>query len=406
MNKLKVFNDPVHGFIRIPHNIIFDIIEHPYFQRLRRIKQLGLTDYVYPGAFHTRFHHALGAFHLMYKAINTLRFKGVHISEDEEKAALIAILLHDIGHGPFSHTLENCLINNVSHEAISNIYMKYLNKEFNGALELAIKIFRNQYEKKFLHQLVSSQLDVDRLDYLSRDSFFTGVSEGVVNFNRIIDMMHVHDGNLVIEEKGIYSVEKFLVSRRLMYWQVYLHKTVVCAEEMLIKLLERANDLAGKGVEVDAPKYLMFFLVNEVTRKDFDKKEVLHNFSMLDDSDFYTAMKQWTHHDDKVLRFLSNALLHRKLLKIKLFDEAPNEAVITKKKKAAQQFGFSDDELRYLVFSRKMTNYIYHPTQAGIGILDKKGKVTDISKANDQWNVSTLTQPVSKYYVCFPKPHP
>lgn len=405
MSKRKVLNDPVHGFISIPYNFIFKIIEHRYFQRLRRIKQLGLTDYVYPGAIHTRFHHALGAFHLMGKAINTLRSKGTEITTEEEHGALAAILLHDIGHGPYSHTLEHCLINNVSHERISLLYMQQLNAEMNGELDLAIQIFSNTYSKKFLHQLVSSQLDVDRLDYLTRDSFFTGVSEGVVNYNRIIDMIDVKDDQLVVEAKGIYSIEKFLISRRIMYWQVYLHKTVVSVEEMLIKILKRAKQLALAKKLKSSNEVLDYFLSNRISGEDFDNNpKVLEQFSMLDDYDILSAVKIWMNDEDKVLSFLCKSLINRKLYKIKVLDEPPSNAKLKKlQDKVMSQLSLNESEMEYFVFYNKLTNYLYHPQQPKIKILKKSGKVVDLSKASDQWNWQSLVHPVSKYYVCYPK---
>lgn len=405
MNKRKVLNDPVHGFIKIPFDIIFDIIEHPYFQRLRRIKQLGLTDYVYPGALHTRFHHALGAFHLMQKAIFTLRQKGVTISEKEEKAALIAILLHDIGHAPFSHTLEHCLLHNVSHEYMSLLFMQKLNKEFNGQLSLAIEIFKNKYHRKFFYQLIAGQLDVDRLDYLTRDSFFTGVSEGIVNHNRIIDMMTVRNGELVIEKKGIYSIEKFLVSRRIMYWQVYLHKTALCAEEMLIQVLERAKELIAQGVVLEASAPLYFFLQRAINKTDFETNEVaLQNYALIDDVDVFAAVKSWINHSDKVLAFLCKSLINRKLFKIKIKDKAIDKSFIIKQKENLKaKYQLSNEEVEHLVIVNKLTSYLYKAETNKINILMKNGKLTDFASASDQWTVSSLSKAVTKYYVCYPK---
>lgn len=405
MNKRKVFNDPVHGFIRIPFDIIFDIIEHPYFQRLRRIKQLGLTDYVYPGAHHTRFHHALGAFHLMQKAIFTLRQKEIEISVEEEKAALIAILLHDVGHAPFSHTLEHCILDDVSHEFVSLLYMKKFNEIFKGELDLAIKIFQNQYHRKFFFQLVSGQLDVDRLDYLTRDSFFTGVSEGIINYNRIIDMISVKDDELVLEAKGIYSIEKFLISRRIMYWQVYLHKTVICADEMLIKLLERAKELVLNNIEITASEPLMFFLKNKMNRLVFEQsEEALKNYALLDDVDIWAAVKSWMTHSDKVLSFLCKSLINRNLFKIIMQDFPFDEALISERKAALKiAHNLTDDEVDKLVISNQMTIYLYNPKDNKINVLYKDGSLKDFAEATDQWNVSALSHPVSKYYVCFPE---
>jgi len=405
MNKRKIFNDPVHGFITIPHELIFDIIEHPYFQRLRRIKQLGLSDYVYPGAIHTRFHHALGAFHLMRKALSILKIKGIKISEEEELAAEIAILLHDIGHGPFSHTLEHSLIAGVHHESLSKIYMKKLNEHFKGKLSLAIQIFEGSYKKKFLHQLVSSQLDVDRLDYLTRDAFFTGVNEGAISYERIIEMMNVRNDELVVEQKGIYSIESFIIARRLMYWQVYLHKTVLCVEQMMVKAIERAKYLIAKGEKLDASPALAYFLHNKVKLKDFEKdSKVLNYYSQLDDVDIFAAFKYWQHSSDKVLRTLCEAILERKLFKI----EIGNKAFSYKKikdlnERAMKKFKVSEEEAGYLVFSDSTSNHAYNTTENRINIMLGKNEVIDIAQASDQLNISVLSVPVTKYYVFYPK---
>lgn len=404
MNKRKVFNDPVHGFIRIPYDIIFDIIEHPYFQRLRRVKQLGLTDYVYPGANHTRFHHALGAFHIMQKAIFTLRQKNIEISEEEEIASLIAILLHDIGHAPFSHTLEHCILDNVSHEYVSLLFMNKLNEFFNGKLSLAIKIFQNKYHKKYLHQLISGQLDVDRLDYLTRDSFFTGVSEGVVNYNRIIDMINVKNGKLVVEAKGIYSIEKFLVSRRIMYWQVYLHKTVICAEEMLIQILNRAKELVKNKIEIIASEPLMYFLKNNISKKDFENSNALEKYALLDDVDVFAAVKSWINHKDRVLSFLCKSLIDRNLFKIIMQDEKISQNFLEKKRKELlEKHKLNNEEIDKLLITNKMTIFLYNSKENKINILYKNDKLVDFTEATDQWNISAWEKPVTKHYVCFPK---
>lgn len=405
MNKRKIFNDPVHGFITIPHPLVFDIIEHPYFQRLRRIKQLGLSDYVYPGAIHTRFHHALGAFHLMRKALSILKLKGNNITEEEELAACIAILMHDIGHGPFSHTLENSLIKNVHHEDISKIYMQRLNKHFKGKLSLAIDIFEGKYKKKFLHQLVSSQLDVDRLDYLTRDSFFTGVSEGAISYERVIEMMNVHKGELVIEQKGIYSIESFIIARRLMYWQVYLHKTVLCVEQMMVKAIERAKYLISQGEKLDASPALAYFLHNKVKFADFEKDDkALKYYSELDDVDILSALKYWRHSSDKVLQILSEAILDRKLFKIKINNQPFAAAEIEKLNElAVKKFKLSEDEMKYLVFSDSTSNYAYNPSENRINILSNSGEISDIAQASDQLNIRMLSVEVIKYYVFYPK---
>lgn len=405
MNKRKIFNDPVHGFITIPHELIFDIIEHPYFQRLRRIKQLGLSDYVYPGAIHTRFHHALGAFHLMRKALSILKIKGHKITEEEELAACTAILLHDIGHGPFSHTLELSLLANVRHEHISKIYMDKLNIHFKQKLDLAIEIFQGTYKKKFLHQLVSSQLDVDRLDYLTRDSFFSGVTEGSISYERIIEMMNVHDGNLVIEQKGIYSIENFIVARRLMYWQVYLHKTVLCVEQMVVKAIERARLLISRGQKLEASPALSYFLKNTVRLKDFEKNEkALMHYSELDDLDVFSAFKYWKHCGDTVLCTLCEAILDRKLFKIEIGnDPFPEERIHSLNQKAMKKFGMNGEEISYLVFSDSTSNYAYNPAENHINILTNQGDIIDIAKASDQLNIAVLSVAVTKYYVFYPK---
>ena len=405
MNKRKIFNDPVHGFITIPHELIFDIIEHPYFQRLRRIKQLGLSDYVYPGAIHTRFHHALGAFHLMRKALSILKIKGIKISEEEELAAEIAILLHDIGHGPFSHTLEKCLIAKVHHEDLSKIYIRKLNDHFKGKLEMAIKIFEGTYKKKFLHQLVSSQLDVDRLDYLTRDAFFTGVNEGLISYERIIEMMTVRNDELVVEQKGIYSMESFIIARRLMYWQVYLHKTVLCVEQMMVKAIERAKYLIAKGEKLDASPALSYFLNHKVRLKDFEQEpKVLSYYSQLDDVDIFSAFKYWRHSDDKVLRMLCDAILDRKLFKIEISSKAFSYKKIKDlNEQAMKKFKIKEEDATYLVFSDSTSNYAYNPSENQINIIAGKNEVVDIAQASDQLNISVLSVPVTKYYVFYPK---
>lgn len=404
-NKHKIFNDPVHGFIAIHHDIVFDIIEHPIFQRLRRIKQLGLTEYVYPGALHTRFHHALGAYHLMQQAIHVLREKNVEITEEEEIAALIAILLHDVGHGPYSHTLEYSLLDKIHHEEISMVLMQQLNKEFGLQLSLALDIFKGKYPKKFLHQLVSSQLDVDRLDYLTRDSFFTGVSEGVIGHDRIIKMINVVNDELVIEAKGIYSVEKFLISRRLMYWQVYLHKTVLCVEQMMVRAIMRAKELTKQGIQLPATIDLLYFLNNNMQISDFkNNTEAISHFTKLDDIDIFSALKMWMYSDDTILQNLCAAIVERRLYRIEILDIAPSvDFINTLRKKAAEAYKVSIEEAAYLVFTESTGNHAYNPNAGGIGILNKNGNVEDIGKASDQLNIMVLTKPVVKYYVCYPK---
>jgi HD superfamily phosphohydrolase len=404
MFKQKVINDPVHGFIAIHDELIYAILEHPYFQRLRRIKQLGLTDFVYPGAHHTRFHHALGAYHLMRKALMTLKNKGVEISPEEEQGAQIAILLHDIGHGPFSHTLEHTLMRDISHEEISLLFMESLNAEFQGQLDLAIKIFKNEYPKKFLHQLVSGQLDVDRLDYLTRDSFFTGVSEGVINYNRLIDMMDVVDNALVLESKAIYSIEKFLISRRIMYWQVYLHKTVVCAEEMLIKLILRAKYLVAQGQKLPCSKALAEFLYKDQADNLRSDKKLLVNYANLDDIDILSAVKSWQYEEDKILAFLARSLQERKLFKIKLQEDSfDSKKIETVKHQIMKRFELNESDADFLIINKSITTYLYNPKQVEIKILGKNGKLQDFDKASDQWSSLAMQKAVTKHYCCYPK---
>jgi len=404
-NKKKLFNDPVYGFISLPFDIVFDIIEHSYFQRLRRIKQLGLTHLVYPGALHTRFHHALGAMHLATKAIEVIRSKGQEISKEEAKAVCIGLLLHDIGHGPFSHALEYSISKNVTHEHISALFMEALNKEFDGELDLAIRIFRDQYHKPFLHQLISSQLDMDRLDYLKRDSFFTGVSEGVVNSDRIISMLNVKDGQLCVEAKGIYSIEKFIIARRLMYWQVYLHKTVLSAENLIVNILRRAKDLVEKGIDVPASKPLAYFLKSEIGVETFQSDpQALAYFSELDDFDITAAIKQWKDHDDKVLAALCGSMLDRKLYHIKIDNEAPNSAILkSEKQRLKADFRLSDEELDYFVFSGAIANNAYNPKMDKINLIYRNGELKDIANASDQLNIRVLSEEVKKYFFCLPK---
>jgi HD superfamily phosphohydrolase len=402
-NKKKIFNDPIYGFIAIPDEFIFDLIEHPFFQRLRRIAQLGTTSLVYPGALHTRFHHVIGAMHLMSTAISVIRRKGHEITQDEERAVLIAILLHDIGHGPFSHALEYDIVNGVSHEDISSFFIERISQEFNGELDLALEVFQNKYHKPFLHQLVSSQLDMDRLDYLNRDSFYTGVSEGIIGSERIIEMMNVHEGNLVLEEKGIYSIEKFIVARRLMYWQVYLHKTVVAGEFMLIHILRRAKILSQQGEKLFASPALSYFLTNDIQLDDFKSNpEVLNTFALLDDYDILGAIKVWQHSDDKVLSTLSTRLVNRKLFKIEISKEKFSEERIQKEREIAKdRFGLTDEEAVYFVYSEVLTNNAYNQTKENINLLMKDGTVKDLSDASDNLNISALAKPVAKYCLCY-----
>ena len=401
-NKLKILNDPIYGFIQIPNSLVFDIIEHPYFQRLRRISQMGLSNLVYPGANHTRFHHALGCIHLMQKSVRVLRFKQVEISKEEENALLIAILLHDIGHGAFSHALEHSIVDGISHEDISLKFMKKLNDEFDGKLTLAIEIFEGKYHRKFLCQLISSQLDIDRLDYLKRDSFYTGVTEGNISSDRLIAMMNVKDDELVIEHKGIYSVEKFLIARRLMYWQVYLHKTGLVAENMLVNVLKRAKELAEKGEQLFSGEPLRYFLYNQINSKNFTS-ETLEMFSKLDDFDILSAIKEWIHHPDKVLSLLSKMIVNRKLLRIEMQKEPfTNQQLEKKRKKFSEKLSLTKEEIDYFVFSQEIKNQAYS-LEKPIYILSKNGKLKDISKASDQLNLQALTKPVVKYFICYPK---
>lgn len=404
-NKKKIFNDPLHGFISLPYDILFDLIEHPYFQRLRRIKQLGLTHLVYPGALHTRFHHALGAMYLTNKALDTIQSKGIKISVKEKKACCIAILLHDIGHGPFSHALEYSLVKDVTHEDISVYFMEKLNLEFEGKLDLAIKIFKNQYERKFLHQLISSQLDMDRLDYLKRDSYFTGVSEGVVGVDRIIAMLTVSNDELCIESKGIYSVEKFLIARRLMYWQVYLHKTVLSAENLIVKILQRAKVLANEGKALFATDALKFFLYHTYDQNDFQyNPEVLEKFAQLDDFDITASIKMWQFHEDKILSWLCKAQMNRRLYKVEIFEKAIDKAYIQQKREEVKSLtSFSEEQLAYFVFQGKVENKAYNKEMDKIRLIDKHGEQSDIIDASDHLNINTLSTSVQKYFLCYPK---
>ena len=402
-NKLKIFNDPIYGFITIPNSLIYDLIQHPYFQRLRRISQMGMSYLVYPGAHHTRFHHALGCMHIMQKAVQTLQFKGVSISEEEENALYIAILLHDIGHGPYSHAMEHSIVEEVHHEELSLLFMEQLNKEFDGKLALAIQVFKGEYHRKFMLQLISSQLDMDRMDYLKRDSFYSGVAEGNINSERLIQMMNVQDDYLVIEEKGIYSVEKFLVARRLMYWQAYLHKTSVVAELILTKILKRAKELTQKGMVLPCSEPLQFFLQNKISLADFDKS-VLDRFSYLDDYDVLGAIKAWQFHDDFVLQSLCRMILNRDLLKIQMSDDKPNkENLLAIKNKYISIAKISEKEADYFVFKGKLKNQAYSKSSEPIRILKKDKSIEDVVEASDQLHLKALSKPVTKYFICFPK---
>ncbi|WP_348824831.1 HD domain-containing protein [Flavobacterium aestuarii] len=403
INKLKIFNDPIYGFITIPNPLIYDLVQHPYFQRLRRISQMGLSYLVYPGANHTRFHHALGCMHLMQKAVDVLRFKEVNISPGEENALYIAILLHDIGHGPFSHAMESSIVEDVHHEEISLLLMNQLNVEFNGKLSLAIQVFKGEYHRKFMLQLISSQLDMDRMDYLKRDSFYSGVSEGNINSERLIQMMNVVDDVLVIEEKGIYSVEKFLMSRRLMYWQVYLHKTSLVAELILTKVLKRAKELTDKGITLPCSEPLLFFMQNKITLETFDEKTV-KLFSKLDDFDIISALKAWERNDDFILSSLSKMIINRDLLKIKLTDEKVSlEELQIQKERFSAQNKISLAESSYFIFKGKIKSQAYSKVAEPIRILNKDATIEDVVEASDQLNLKSLSRLVTKYYICFPK---
>ena len=403
MNKKKIINDPLYGFINIPTELIFDIIETPVFQRLRRINQMGLADFVYPGALHTRFHHALGAMHLMSRTLDNLRDKGNEISNKEYESALIAILLHDIGHGPFSHSLENVLMQNISHEELSLQLMQRLNKTFSGDLELALDMFTNKYPRPFFHQLISSQLDVDRLDYLNRDSFFTGVSEGTIGAERIIKLFSLVDDEIVVEEKGIYSVENFLNARRLMYWQVYLHKTGMAADKMLVKIIERARYLLMKHKDESILNSTIgYHLSNEFnnTSKGITSS-LLDDFSKLDDHDIWCAIKKWQNNNDKILAYLSNSFINRKLFKIKLTNtrkETNYQEVISNLKKKTK---LNTIDLSFLYEEGKVSNAGYIKTSQKIKMLKKTGEVINIEDATDLPNIKAMSRIVSKNYICW-----
>jgi len=403
MNKRKIINDPIYGFITIPYDIIFDLIEHPYFQRLRRIKQLGLTHYVYPGALHTRLHHALGAMHLMQQAIETLRSKSIEITEEEAKAVTIAILLHDIGHGPFSHALEHKIVN-VHHEEISLLFMEQLNEEFNGQLSLTIKIFKGSYYKKFLHQLVSSQLDMDRMDYLNRDSYFTGVSEGVIGYDRIIKMLNVRNDEIVIEYKGIYSIEKFLIARRIMYWQVYLHKTALSAEKMLIKVFERVKTLASQKVDLPISKALSFFVYRNISTEQFksNRKELLDQFALLDDIDITSSLKNFAQSDDYILKKLSTDILNRKLFRVEIKNNPFNcDYIKMIRHKVKKQLNLTDEQaLNDLIIIGTESNRAYSTKKDEIKILMKDKSVKLLLDASDHLIDAEI---LKKHYICYPK---
>ena len=404
MNDVKIINDPVFGFIKIPKGLLYNVVEHPLFQRLNRINQLGLASVVYPGARHTRFQHSLGAFHLMSEAIQNLQQKGIFIFESEAEAVQAAILMHDIGHGPFSHVLENTLISGISHEEISLMMMEEINQSLNGQLNLAIKIFKGDYPKNFLHQLISSQLDMDRLDYLRRDSFYTGVTEGNIGSARIIKMLNVIDDSLVVEQKGIYSLENYLTTRRLMYWQVYLHRTCVAYEKVLVNMLNRAKYLLRNGQQVFASPALLYFLANDVDKVWFDTHpETLVNYGELDDSDIWSAMKAWKHHDDKILATLATDMLDRHIFKVEVTEEPVDETHIeTIAKEISAQMEISiDDAKQYMMSVNTISKDMYNVDDDSIAILYKDGKIRDISEASELLNVQLLSKKIRKYYLCY-----
>jgi len=405
MEKYKIINDPIYGFIKIESKIIYDLINHKYFQRLRRISQLGLSYLVYPGAQHTRFQHALGSLHLMDKAIQQLTNKGHEITSTEQEALRICILLHDIGHGPFSHALEKILVNEINHEQLTLMFMKHLNEEFNGKLSISIEIFKNTYKKKFLHQLVSSQLDMDRLDYLKRDSFFTGVTDGNIGTERIINMLNVANGNLVIEEKGIYSIEKFILARRLMYWQVYLHKTVISSENMLMKLIKRAKFLISNGEEIFITSNLLYFL-NDDFLEDLNRgqKRIIEQFAQLDDYDIYFCLKKWQNNSDKILSLISKNLLNRNINKIIIeTKKIDSEKIINIKNKVSQEFQLNNSEVEFLVINDQVSNHVYNEDNSNINILMKNNEIVDLAEASDHFNIKALNNKTKKYFISYPK---
>ncbi len=404
-NKHKIINDPVYGFISISDGLIFDLIEHPWFQRLRRIKQLGLTQLVYPGALHTRFHHALGAMHLMQQAVETLILKGVPISKEETKGAMLAILLHDIGHGPYSHSLENSIIHQTTHEDLTSIFFDRLNRETGGALKTAIDIFSNKHPKLFLHQMVAGQLDMDRLDYLARDSFFTGVSEGVISTDRIIKMLNVHNNELALEAKGIYSIEKFIIARRLMYWQVYFHKTVVAAEQMLIKILCRARQLASQQHTLFATPAFRDFLDNSFSRTDFEQNpSLLDQFAELDDTDILASIKVWSKHPDRTLSLLCSGLINRKLPAVEIRNQPISAEELSRlNEETTKLLKIPLEEAHYFVYSGIISNNAYDARNDTLKILHKNGEVVEISEFSEQLSISVLSNMVSKYFLCRPK---
>jgi len=403
VNEHKIINDPVFGFIKIRRGLLYDIVQHPFFQRLNRINQLGLASVVYPGARHTRFQHSLGAFHLMTEALRSLQEKGVYIFDSEAEAVQAAILMHDIGHGPFSHVLEHTLISGISHEDISLLMMEQISRELKGRLALAISIFRDQYPNKIFHQLISSQLDMDRLDYLRRDSFFTGVTEGNIGSARIIKMLNVANERLVVESKGIYSIENYLTTRRLMYWQVYLHKTAVGYEKILVNALTRAKDLAHEGHEVFASPALAYFLKNDIDAHWFDNHdEALQMYAELDDSDIWSALKVWKHHDDKILSTLATDMLDRHLFKVEVTEERPTDEYMDDiAQRIADRVGIAKRDTHYMMTLTEIGKDMYDPDDDSIGILYKDGTVRDIAEASEILNVQLLSKKIRKYYLCY-----
>ncbi|MBN1159131.1 MAG: HD domain-containing protein [Bacteroidales bacterium] len=406
MNKRKIVNDPVHGFIKIPTDFIFDLLEHPHIQRLRRIKQLGLTSFVYPGATHSRFQHALGTVHLMDMAIDILRQKDITITDEEAESSLAAILLHDIGHGPFSHALEESIIQHLTHVDLSKMLIKRLNVDFSGKLNMAMDIFNNKYPKKFLHQLISGQLDMDRMDYLMRDSFYTGVAEGIIGTERIIKMLNVIDDQLVVESKGIYSIEKFLIARRIMYWQVYFHKTVIAAENLLVKLLQRAKYIAAADHSLFATEAFDYFLRNRISKENIDENEdrILDHFTSLDDEDITVSAKAWQKHSDKLLSLMSRNLIQRVLPRVNIQDSPfQDEAVSQHIQQVREHYGLDDVEAGYLVFAGVISNKAYSGQTETIKILYNTGEIKDLSDASDLFGTSNLTENINKYFLCHPK---
>ena len=403
MNEHKIINDPVFGFIKIRRGLLYDIVQHPLFQRLNRIVQLGLASVVYPGARHTRFQHSLGALHLMSEAVKSLTEKGIYIFDMEEEAVQAAILMHDIGHGPFSHVLENTLISGISHEEISLMMMEQINRDLKGQLNLAISIFKDEYPNKIFHQLISSQLDMDRLDYLRRDSFYTGVTEGNIGSARIIKMLNVADDRLVVDAKGIYSVENYLTTRRLMYWQVYLHKTTVGYEKILVNALKRAKLLAREGREIFASPALGYFLNNDINAAWFDShEEALSNYAELDDSDIWSALKVWRHHDDKILATLATDLVDRRLFKVEVTEEPPTEEYLAAiRSRIVDTMGISNEDASYMMSLTEIGKDMYNPEDDSIGILYKDGTVRDIAEASEILNVQLLSKKIRKYYLCY-----